>query len=98
MATRDDVISRMQEILNQGQEEASFITKKDCSATFDAALLAIAETVTKSEDTLRTKIGSFKVAERKARNGVNPRTGESLKIQGSKQLAFKANSAYTQKV
>lgn len=36
--------------------------------------------------------GTFSVAERKARNGVNPRTGKSIKIAASKSVKFKPSA------
>lgn len=35
-------------------------------------------------------LGTFKVAQRKARNGRNPRTGESIEIPAQKIVQFKA--------
>ena len=37
--------------------------------------------------------GTFKVAERKARNGRNPQTGETIHIAARKAVAFKAGKA-----
>ena len=37
--------------------------------------------------------GTFEVRERAAREGVNPRTGDKIKIAASKVPAFKAGSA-----
>ncbi len=37
-----------------------------------------------------TGFGAFKVANRAARNGVNPRTGESIKIPAMKSPVFRA--------
>ena len=38
--------------------------------------------------------GTFEVAERKARTGRNPSTGESIKIKASKAPKFKAGKAF----
>ena len=35
--------------------------------------------------------GSFKVAKTKARKGVNPRTGEAIKVKAGKTVRFKAS-------
>ncbi len=37
-----------------------------------------------------TGFGTFKVSHRSARNGVNPKTGESIQIPASKSPSFKA--------
>jgi nucleoid DNA-binding protein len=42
--------------------------------------------------------GTFRVAERKARVGVNPKTGEKLKIKASKSVKFSAGKDLKAKV
>lgn len=38
--------------------------------------------------------GTFKVASRKARTGINPKTGEKIKIKASKTVKFVAGKAF----
>lgn len=45
-----------------------------------------------------TGFGAFKVAKRAARNGVNPRTRESIKIPGMKSPVFRAGKTLKEAV
>jgi DNA-binding protein HU-beta len=45
-----------------------------------------------------TGFGAFKVSERAARNGVNPRTGESIKIPAMKSPVFRAGKTLKESV
>ncbi len=45
-----------------------------------------------------TGFGAFKVANRAARNGVNPRTGESIKIPAMKSPVFRAGKTFKEAI
>lgn len=45
-----------------------------------------------------TGFGAFKVSKRAARNGVNPRTGESIKIPAMKSPVFRAGKTLKESV
>ena len=45
-----------------------------------------------------TGFGAFKVSDRAARNGVNPRTGESIKIPAMKSPVFRAGKTLKESV
>ena len=45
-----------------------------------------------------TGFGAFKVAERAARNGVNPRTREAIKIPAMKSPVFRAGKTFKESV
>jgi len=45
-----------------------------------------------------TGFGNFKVSERAARNGVNPRTGEKIKIAATKTPVFRAGKTLKESV
>lgn len=53
-------------------------------------LSTIQDSLLKGES-VRTTLGTFTVAKRSARNGVNPKTGEKLAIKASKAVRFKAS-------
>ena len=73
--------------------EKAGISKKDA----DKALAAFIDTVTeelKADGAVQLiGFGTFKVAERAARTGVNPATGAKIEIAASKAPAFKAGAA-----
>jgi len=50
----------------------------------------ITDTLTKGEEVSVAGFGAFKVSARKARSGVNPRTGEKIQIAATTVPKFKA--------
>jgi DNA-binding protein HU-beta len=54
----------------------------------DSVFQLISDTARKGEEVSLFGFGRFKVAERSARKGRNPRTGEAVKIAASKSLKF----------
>ena len=64
------------------------MTKKQ-GAEFLEAFIEIVTGIMKSGDKVNiTGFGIFKVADRKAREGRNPRTGETIQIKASKKPRF----------
>ena len=70
----------------------SGLSKKDAGAAVDAVLGAIEGALKSGEDVNFTGFGKFHVAERGAREGRNPRTGETMTIAASKVPRFTAGS------
>lgn len=68
-------------------------SKKAAAEAVDAVLDAITDTLTGGGEVNFTGFGKFHVAERKERQGVNPRTGERITIAGGKVPRFSAGSA-----
>lgn len=69
------------------------MTKKDASDAVDATLDAI-KRGTKRGGVSIAGFGSFTVANRKARVGRNPQTGEEIRIKASKSVRFRPGKAY----
>ncbi|MEA2478968.1 MAG: DNA-binding protein HU-beta [Thermoleophilaceae bacterium] len=69
------------------------IQKTDAGKAVDAALKVIEETLSRGGEVNFTGFGKFTVAERGARQGVNPQTGERIEIAASKVPRFSAGSA-----
>ena len=67
-------------------------TKKEAAAALDATLKAITKSLKKKEAVTLGGFGTFKVAKRKARKGVNPQTGESIRIKAKNVPVFKAGA------
>lgn len=78
--------------------EDSGVSKKDAAAVVDAVLANIAEAMAKGEKVQLVGFGTFEVRERAAREGKNPRTGETVKIDACRVPAFKAGKALKDKV
>jgi DNA-binding protein HU-beta len=70
----------------------SGLSKKDAAAAVDAVLGTIEGTLKSGGDVTFTGFGKFHVAARGAREGRNPRTGESMKIAATKVPRFTAGS------
>jgi DNA-binding protein HU-beta len=70
----------------------SGLSKKDAGAAVDAVLRTIEGTLKSGGDVTFTGFGKFHVAQRGAREGRNPRTGESMSIAATKVPRFTAGS------
>ena len=64
------------------------LSKKDAEAALNAATAAIAEALKNGEQVQLIGFGTFKVREKAARTGRNPKTGETITIAASKAPAF----------
>ena len=74
------------------------LSKKDADAAVKAVFDAISEALAKGDRVQLIGFGTFEVAERPAREGRNPRTGENMKIAATKSPKFKAGKALKDKV
>ncbi len=70
----------------------SGLSKKDAGAAVDAVLRTIEGELKSGGEVTFTGFGKFHVAERGAREGRNPRTGESMSIAATKVPRFTAGS------
>jgi DNA-binding protein HU-beta len=74
------------------------LSKKDADAAVKAVFDAISEALAKGDRVQLIGFDTFEVAERPAREGRNPRTGETMKIAATKSPKFKAGKALKDKV
>jgi DNA-binding protein HU-beta len=84
MATKAEIIDAVAGICN--------VSKAEAQRSVDAVFVTIADNLTRGEEVRLTGFGSFSVAQRSARSGRNPKTGETIQIQASKQPKFKPGS------
>ena len=81
--------------MNRSELVAAMATKSGLSKKdADKSLTAFIESVTEALKAKNGKVqlvgfGTFDVTNRKARDGKNPRTGETIKIPASKSVRFK---------
>ena len=68
------------------------LSKKDAGAAVDAVLSTIESELKSGGEVTFTGFGKFHVAERGAREGRNPRTGETMQIAATKVPRFTAGS------
>lgn len=69
------------------------ISKKAAGMALDAIVVAIQDVLKKGDRIRIADLGSFSVVQRKARQGVNPRTGKPIKIPSTKAPKFTAAKA-----
>ncbi len=65
------------------------LSKVSIEGVIDCAFCAISKAIKKEKRFSVAGFGTFTVRSRKARTGVNPRTGEKIKIKASKTVGFK---------
>jgi DNA-binding protein HU-beta len=70
----------------------SGLSKKDAGAAVDAVISSIEESLKSGDEVSFTGFGKFHVANRGAREGRNPRTGETMTIAASRVPRFTAGS------
>lgn len=68
-------------------------TKKEAQAAVDCVFSSITKALKKGDTLTVVGFGTFKVAQRKARKGRNPQTGEEIDIKASKAPKFTAGKA-----
>ena len=76
----------------------SGLSKKDAATAVDAVLKSIEDALNSGEEVSFTGFGKFHVAQRGAREGRNPRTGETMQIAASKVPRFTAGSGLKKSV
>lgn len=67
-------------------------SKAAAERAVEAVLESIKKGVKKDKSVQLIGFGTFEVVKRAARSGVNPQTGEKIKIKASKAVKFKAGS------
>lgn len=69
---------------------SSGLTKADAEKAVDGVFEAITDALKAGDEVRLVGFGSFSVAAREARDGRNPRTGETIKIAAAKTPKFSA--------
>jgi DNA-binding protein HU-beta len=95
VAGKQDIIDHLINPKKRGQEPA-YESAAEAKRAVENTIEAI-KTLTSAkgaEGLTVVGFGSFKRVKRAARKGVNPATGEAIKIKASKTLAFKVSKAF----
>ncbi|OFW57110.1 MAG: DNA-binding protein [Actinobacteria bacterium RBG_19FT_COMBO_54_7] len=85
------------ELIDAVAKEAK-MSKKDATTAVDSVVNIVTNSLKKGEKVTLVGFGTWEVRKRKPRKGVNPRTGEAIKIQASKVVAFKPGAAMKEAV
>ena len=75
------------------KEKAGLATLVQAEAAYEKFFALIGATLKNGDAVSISGFGSFKVVERKARKGRNPRTGKEVQIPASKAVKFTAGKA-----
>jgi DNA-binding protein HU-beta len=80
------------------KERAGLSTLAQAEAAYENLFAVIGSTLQKGDAVSISGFGSFKVVERKARKGRNPRTGKEIRIPASKAVKFTPGKALKESV
>jgi DNA-binding protein HU-beta len=81
------------ELIDQVASRAD-IKRNEAEKALNALTDVVKETLQRGGDVAITGFGKFSVAERNARQGVNPQTGERIQIAASKAPKFSAGADF----
>ncbi|MDW8479755.1 MAG: HU family DNA-binding protein [Xanthomonadales bacterium] len=70
------------------------LSKAKAAEAVDAMVEVLKKALKKGESVTLVGFGTFSVRKRAAREGRNPRTGQTIKIKASKTPTFKAGKAF----
>ena len=76
--------------------EKSELSRREAEQAVDAALQTIEEQLSRGSEITLTGFGKFHVADRGARQGRNPQTGEPIQIKASRVPRFSAGAKLKQ--
>ncbi|MBD5380239.1 MAG: HU family DNA-binding protein [Bacteroides sp.] len=85
------------ELVNAIAEKGG-LTKADAKRALDATLEAVSESLAKNDKVTLIGFGTFSVAKKEARTGINPRTKQAIKIPARNVIKFKPGSELNDKV
>ena len=85
------------ELVNAIAKEAD-VTIDNANKCLDALTKAITQSLAKNDNVTLVGFGTFQVKDRSAREGRNPKTGETIQIKASKVPSFKAGKTLKEAV
>ena len=80
------------DLVNAIAEKAEF-SKKDSEKALNAVIASITDALVSGDKAQIVGFGTFEVRQRDAKEAINPRTKEKIKIPAKKAPAFKAGKA-----
>jgi DNA-binding protein HU-beta len=88
---------KKKELIERIAQEAG-VPKSEAQKHFEAFEEVVTEALKAGEEVQITGFGKFSVKERKAREGRNPQTGQTIKIAAQKVPSFSAGNALKEAV
>lgn len=86
------------ELIAHVQKSLGSASKGEAERALNAVIDGIKAGIKKTKNVQLIGFGTFKVATRKARKGINPKTGAAIKIKASKTVKFVAGKALKESV
>ena len=81
------------EDLIQAITKKTGLSKRQSEESLNVVLEEIQKSLSQGQEVVLTGFGKFQVIDRKARQGVNPKTGEKIEIAATKAPKFKPGKA-----
>ena len=78
--------------------EESGLSKVDSKKALDGFMAAVASELKKGGKISLVGFGTFSVVQKSARQGINPRTKQTIQIEGKKAVKFKAGAELAEQV
>jgi len=78
--------------------EETTLKKSDVEKVINSLFNSIKDSLAQGEKVTVVGFGTFDVVERKARDGINPKTGDKIKIPATKAPKFKAGKGLKEAV
>ncbi|HLL18520.1 MAG TPA: HU family DNA-binding protein [Rubrivivax sp.] len=73
--------------------ETADLSKAEATRAVDAVISSVIKALKEGDNVTVVGFGTFQVRERAARSGRNPKTGDTIQINASKNPSFKAGKA-----
>lgn len=86
------------QLVEEVMKAADMEVKKQAAAAVEAVFDVITKSLGRGEEVAITGFGTFKVAKRAARAGINPKTGEKIQIAAAIKPKFRAGKALKEAV
>ena len=74
------------------------LTKADSKKALEATLSAVKDALAAGDKVQLVGFGTFAVAEKPAREGINPRSGQKITIAAKKVAKFKAGAEFSEAI
>lgn len=74
------------------------LSKAEANSAIESITGTIVSALKKGDKVTLVGFGTFSVTQRKARNGRNPQTGETIKIKATKSPKFKAGKEFAEAI
>ena len=87
--TKTDFVKKMKETV-----KSVALTNDQAKELYDVFTAILKDTVISEKRLSLNGVGTFKVNERKARKGINPKTREAIKIPATKTVSFKPTPVF----